>query len=58
LALGLAGEVGEVVEHIKKALRDDAGVITGNRRAALTTELGDALWYLARGTLSGEGDER
>ncbi len=46
-ALGLAGEAGEVCEHIKKAIRDDGGEITDERRRALRKELGDVLWYLA-----------
>lgn len=46
-ALGLAGEAGEVCEQIKKALRDDEGRITPQRRQALKKELGDVLWYLA-----------
>lgn len=46
-ALGLAGEAGEVCEHIKKAIRDDGGEITDGRRRALRKELGDVLWYLA-----------
>jgi NTP pyrophosphatase (non-canonical NTP hydrolase) len=46
-ALGLAGEAGEVCEHIKKAIRDDGGQITDERRSALRKELGDVMWYLA-----------
>ena len=46
-ALGLAGEVGEVLEIIKKDRR------VGPRRKEvnkddLTKELGDVLWYLTR----------
>lgn len=51
-ALGLAGETGEVCEKIKKAIRDDGGVISTERRALLAKEIGDVLWYLA--TLSTE----
>ena len=47
-ALGLAGETGEVVEHAKKAIRDDAGAITEERRQAMAKELGDVLWYVAQ----------
>jgi NTP pyrophosphatase (non-canonical NTP hydrolase) len=47
-ALGLAGEAGEVAEHIKKAIRDDGGEVTPERRSALEKELGDVLWYLAQ----------
>lgn len=46
-ALGLAGESGEVCEKIKKAIRDDDGVITPERRALVAKELGDVLWYVA-----------
>lgn len=48
LALGLAEEAGEVVGKIKKAIRDDDGVITSERREAIKKELGDTLWYLSR----------
>ena len=45
--LGLAGETGEISEKLTKAIRDDGGVITDVRRAALKKELGDVLWYVA-----------
>jgi NTP pyrophosphatase (non-canonical NTP hydrolase) len=47
-ALGLAGEAGEVAEHAKKVIRDDGGEVTDERRAAMTKELGDVLWYVAQ----------
>jgi NTP pyrophosphatase (non-canonical NTP hydrolase) len=47
-ALGLAGEAGEVAEHAKKAIRDDAGKVSEDRRAAMSKELGDVLWYVAQ----------
>jgi NTP pyrophosphatase (non-canonical NTP hydrolase) len=47
-ALGLAGEAGEVAEHAKKAIRDDAGTVSEERLAAMSKELGDVLWYVAQ----------
>jgi len=47
-ALGLAGEAGEVANKIKKIERDNANVISEERRDAVKEELGDTLWYIAR----------
>ncbi len=46
-ALGLAGETGEVVEHIKKALRNENMRISEERKEKLKGELGDVLWYIS-----------
>ena len=46
-ALGLCGESGEVAEKVKKAIRDDRGKITSERREEIIKESGDVMWYLA-----------
>ena len=46
-ALGLGGESGEVLENIKKMMRDDNGVLTLERKQKIKKELGDVLWYCA-----------
>jgi len=47
VALKLAGSAGKVANQIKKIGRDDGGVPSEKRRAAILKELGDCLWYLA-----------
>lgn len=44
-SLGLAGEVGEVCNKVKKILRDNKDI--EEVRDDLRAELGDVLWYLA-----------
>lgn len=48
-ALGLAGETGEVMEKVKKMIRDKDGVFspTPEDITELKKELGDVLWYLS-----------
>jgi NTP pyrophosphatase (non-canonical NTP hydrolase) len=46
-ALGLGGEVGEVLNKVKKIMRDHDGKITDEYRDILRKELGDVLWYIA-----------
>jgi NTP pyrophosphatase (non-canonical NTP hydrolase) len=45
--LGLGGEVGEVLEIVKKTERDAAGVLNEERKTHLIKELGDVLWYIS-----------
>ncbi len=45
-ALGLAGEAGEVAGKVSKVVRDDNGVLTEEKRAAIMDELSDVLWFL------------
>ena len=46
--LGLAGETGEVVEKIKKVIRDKNDLVDEKTRAELKKEMGDVLWYLSQ----------
>jgi len=48
LCLGLAGESGEVIEKIKKVIRNDKGVVSSEKREELKREIGDVLWYLSQ----------
>ena len=45
--LGLAGEAGEVVEKIKKVLRNDKGKFSNEKRLEIAREIGDVVWYCA-----------
>lgn len=42
-SLGVIGEVGEVIDCIKKSLRDQNSI----DKHSLKEELGDVLWYIA-----------
>lgn len=46
-ALGLGGETGEVLEKIKKVLRDSNGVFSEEKKKEIKKEIGDACWYIA-----------
>ncbi len=48
LALGIAGEAGEIAEKIKKIIRNDNGVVSDEKRDSLKQEIGDVLWYLSQ----------
>ena len=47
VALGLAGEAGEIANKTKKVYRDHNGELTREKRTELAKELGDVLWYVA-----------
>ena len=47
MAIGMGGEVGEVLNEIKKLERDDNNILTEPRKIKIMTELGDVMWYLS-----------
>jgi NTP pyrophosphatase (non-canonical NTP hydrolase) len=47
MALGIAGEAGEVLEKWKKIIAYKDGVITDEDLKELGKELADAIWYIA-----------
>lgn len=48
LSMGLAGEVGETIEKVKKVVRNNGGTMTDETRDSIARELGDVLWYLSQ----------
>lgn len=46
-ALGAGNEFGEVQGKIKKVYRDDNGIFSDEKKAAIGDEIADCLWYLA-----------
>ena len=46
-ALGLAEEAGEVAGKFAKAVRDESGIISDERKEAIIKELGDVCWFIA-----------
>lgn len=52
LALGIAGESGEVADKVKKFIRDAKFTsikdLSVEQKKELTTEIGDVLWYIAQ----------
>lgn len=47
VAMGLAGEAGEVANKVKKIYRDLGGVAFRDEEDQIAKELGDVLWYVA-----------
>ena len=47
MAMGVAGEAGEVVEKWKKIVAYKDAVISPEDRTELAKELGDVIWYIA-----------
>ena len=45
--LKMNGEAGEIAEKVGKIMRDDASILSEEKREALLLELGDVLWYIA-----------
>ena len=48
LCMGLAGETGELIEKMKKVIRNDGGVVSDEMRTLIKLEVGDVLWYLSQ----------
>lgn len=46
--IGLMGEAGEIANKVKKAIRDDNGKITVERRQEIKEEIGDTMWYISQ----------
>jgi NTP pyrophosphatase (non-canonical NTP hydrolase) len=47
LAMGVAGEAGEMLDKWKKVVAIHGGVVDEERLTGLEKEIGDVLWYLA-----------
>ena len=47
MTIGLGGEVGEVLNEIKKLERDDNNILTPQRKLKIIEEMGDVLWYIS-----------
>ena len=45
--LGLTGEAGEVANKVKKIIRDGSDKTSEDMVQALSSEIGDCLWYIA-----------
>lgn len=50
-AMGIAGEAGEVLDQVKKHLREnhaDGSLLSAERKGKVTAELGDLFFYILR----------
>lgn len=47
--VGMAGEVGEIMNKWGKVIRDQLGILTDEQRKDLAKELGDVFWFTVRG---------
>ena len=45
--LGLTGEAGEVANKVKKIIRDGSNKTSEDMVQAISSEIGDCLWYIA-----------
>jgi NTP pyrophosphatase (non-canonical NTP hydrolase) len=45
--LKLSSHTGLVSNQVKKILRDDNGILSPGRKAAIASEIGDICWYIA-----------
>ena len=46
-SMALGGEVGEILNKLKKVIRDENSEISEEKREDLSYEIGDVLWYIA-----------
>lgn len=46
-SLGLCGEAGELLEKVKKAIRDEGANFSDAKKEEIAKELGDVIWYAA-----------
>ena len=47
ISIALGGEVGEVLNKLKKIMRDENFEVSKEKKEDLSYELGDILWYLS-----------
>ncbi len=47
--VGMAGEIGEVMNKWGKIIRDQDGLPTNEQKADIAKEMGDILWFMTRG---------